>query len=192
MELWYLPTVRAGLWPCVGIALLVFIPVSIWHERAWRRTLAEYGRARAAAGATDPWPPEGMAMFIGVQPWLVLTVAALLAGMTAVGIGALWVWPRALPLFDGPLNYFDRPYVASMVVAGAAGVVGALALGIDLARSQWAPVARKVRHCTHARPEKRERLFAEAIAVDPGVARAREAAVSAAEQVADTTAAPAD
>ena len=147
MELWYLPTVRAGLWPCVGIALLVFIPVSIWHERAWRRTLAEYGRARAAAGATDPWPPEGMAMFIGVQPWLVLTVAALLAGMTALGIGALWVWPRALPFFDGPLNYFDRPYVASMVVAGAAAVVGAVGAGhrsravaVGAGRAQGAPL----------------------------------------------------
>jgi hypothetical protein len=159
----------------LGVALLVFIPVSIWHDRAWKRTLAEYGAARAKAGATDSWPPLGMSALIGVQPWLILTCAGMLAIMTALGLGALLVWPHRLPFFDGPLNYFDRPYVATMVVVGTAAVVGAVALGVDLARSPWAAAASKVRRATHARPETRERLFAAALAVDPGVLRARPA-----------------
>jgi hypothetical protein len=176
MHFYYLPTIDYPIiWPCVGVALLVFVPVSIWHDRAWKRTLAEYGEARAMVGATDPWPPLGMAALIGVQPWLILTCAGLLAAMTALGLGALLVWPRRLPFFDGPLNYFDRPYVATMVVAGTAAVVGAVALGLDLARSPWAAAASKVLRATHARPDTRERLFLAALAVDPGVLRARQA-----------------
>jgi hypothetical protein len=170
MNFWYLPTVEYPLlWPCVGVALLVFIPVSIWHDRAWKRTLAEYGAARVAAGATDPWPPEGMSALIGVQPWLVFTVAAFLSAMVALGLAALVVWPHRLPFFDGPLNYFDRPYLAAMLVAGAAAVVGAVALALDLARSPWARVAGRLRRATHARPDVRERQFASALEVDPGV-----------------------
>jgi hypothetical protein len=177
MRFYYLPTIDyPQIWPCLGVALLVFVPVSIWHDRAWRRTLAEYGAARREAGATDPWPPTGMSALIGVQPWLILTSAGLLAAMVALGLGALLAWPRKLPFFDGPLNYFDRPYVASMVVAGTAAVVGAVALGVDLARSPWAGVARAVRRATHARPEKRARLFDAALAVDPGVRLASAAA----------------
>ncbi len=132
MHFWYLPTVDYPLWPCVGLVLLVLIPVTIWHERAWRRTLAEYGRARSAAGAADPWPPEGMGALLGVQPWLLLTAATLLAVMTGLGLAALLMWPRKVPFFDAPLNYFDRPYVAATVVAGMAAVVGAIAVAVDL------------------------------------------------------------
>jgi len=174
MHFYYLPTIDyPQLWPCVGAFLLVFIPVSIWHDRAWKRTLAEYGVVRAAAGASDPWPPDGMSALIGVQPWLVLTSAGLLAVMTALGTAALVAWPRKLPFFDYPINYFDRPYLLGALVAGTAAVVGAVALGVDLARSPWAAVARKVRRATHARPAARQRLFAEALAVDPGVEAAR-------------------
>ena len=134
MHFLYLPTIDFPLWPCVGAALLFFVPVSIWHERAWRRTLAEYGEARQTAGATDPWPPEGWGVLLGVQPWLLLGSAGLLAAMTALGLAALIAWPHKLPFFDGPLNYFDRPYLATMVVIGTAAVVAAAAVGIDLAR----------------------------------------------------------
>ena len=176
MHFYFLPTIDHPIvWPCVGVALLVFIPVSIWHDRAWKRTLAEYGAVRLAAGATDPWPPAGMSALIGVQPWLILTSAGLLAAMTALGLAALLAWPRSLPFFDGPLNYFDRPYVTTMVVAGVAGVVGAVALGLDLARSPWARVASKVRRATHAPSETRERLFSAALVVDPGVTQAQRA-----------------
>jgi hypothetical protein len=125
-----------------------------------------------------------MSALIGVQPWLVLTCAGLLAVMTALGLGALLVWPHRLPFFDGPLNYFDRPYVATMVVAGTAAVVGAVALGVDLVRSPWAAAASRLRRATHARPETRERLFAAALAVDPGV--------KGAQQVTDEGAVPSE
>ncbi len=174
MHFWYLPTVDYPLWPCVGLALLVFIPVTIWHERAWRRTLAEYGAARSAAGAVDPWPPEGMGALLGVQPWLLLTAAALLAVMTGLGLAALLLWPRKLPFFDAPLNYFDRPYVAAMVVAGMAAVVGAVAVAVDLIRSPWAGVARALRRSTHAAPERHAMLMNTALGADPGVEQARQ------------------
>jgi hypothetical protein len=60
-----------------------------------------------------------------------------------------------------------------MVVAGTAAVIGAIALGLDLARSPWARVASRVRRATHAPTETRERLFSAALAVDPGVERAQ-------------------
>jgi hypothetical protein len=173
VNFYYLPTIDYPvIWPCLGVALLVIVPVSIWHDRAWKRTLAEYGRARVAAGAEDPWPPVGMSALIGVQPWLILASAGLLAVMTAIALGALLAWPGKLPFFDYPLNYFDRPYVAVMSVAGIAAVVGAVALGVDLARSPWARTARSVRLATHAKAEKREQHFAAALAADPGVAKA--------------------
>ena len=175
MHFWYLPTIDyPQFWPCVGAFLLVFIPVSIWHDRAWRRTLAEYGVARGEAGAGDPWPPEGMSALIGVQPWLIITSAGLLAVMTVLGIAALVMWPGKPPFFDYPINYFDRPYLFGTVVAGSAAVIGALALGVDLASSPWAAVAHNVRRATHARPATRERLFAAAIESDPGVRAARD------------------
>jgi hypothetical protein len=176
MHFYFLPTIDYPIvWPCVGVALLVFIPVSIWHDRAWKRTLAEYGAVRLSAGAADPWPPVGMSALIGVQPWLILTSAGLLAAMTTLGVAALLAWPHGLPFFDGPLNYFDRPYVTTMVVAGVAAVIGAVALGLDLARSPWARVASKVRRATHAPSETRKRLFSAALAVDPGVTQAQRA-----------------
>jgi hypothetical protein len=176
MHFWYLPTVDFPLWPCVGLTLLVLIPVTIWHERAWRRTLAEHGAARSAAGAADPWPPEGMGALLGVQPWLLLTAAALLAAMTALGLAALLMWPRKVAFFDAPLNYFDRPYVAATVVAGIAAVVGAVAVAIDLMRSPWVGVARALRRATHAAPEKHAQLMNAALQADPGVERARQRA----------------
>ena len=42
----YLPTIDWPLWPCV-VLLVVFIPISIWHEIHWRRTLARVRRAAA-------------------------------------------------------------------------------------------------------------------------------------------------
>ena len=50
----YLPTIDRPLWPCL-VLLVVFIPVSIWHEAHWRRTLADYcrcapGRRRSRRG----------------------------------------------------------------------------------------------------------------------------------------------
>jgi hypothetical protein len=173
VNFYYLPTIDYPvMWPCLGAALLVFVPLSVWHDRAWKRTLADYGAARTEAGAQDPWPPVGMSALIGVQPWLILTLAGLLAAMTGVALGALLAWPDKLPFFDYPLNYFDRPYVAVMSVIGIAAVVGAVALGVDLARSPWARTARNVRLATHAKPQKRERLFAAALAADPGVPKA--------------------
>lgn len=170
MQLWYLPTIEFSLWPCAGL-LLVFIPVSFWHEHNWRRTLAEYGVAREAAGARDQWPPRGMRHLLGVQPPLVFLVAGLLSLMTALGWAVLLTWPHRLPYFDAPLNYFDRPYLLGMSVAGTAAVIGALALGFDLARSPWAKVAGNVRRAIYAPPASRAKRFEAAIAVDPGVPR---------------------
>ena len=115
-----------------------------------------------------------MGALLGVQPWLLLTVAALLAMMTGLGLAALLLWPRKVPFFDAPLNYFDRPYVAATVVAGIAAVVGAVAVAIDLVRSPWAGVARALRRATHAPPEKRAELINAALEADPGVERARQ------------------
>lgn len=165
----YLPTIDHSLWPCVGL-LIVFIPVSIWHEAAWRRTLAAYAVERRAAGASDePWPSTGLKRTMSLQPWLILVAAALLAMMVALGTTALLAWPHKLAYFDEVLNYFDRPYLTAMLVAGTAAVVGAVALAIDLSRSPWQRVAARVRRATHAPQAAREACFSAALKVDPGV-----------------------
>ena len=177
MHFWYLPTVDYPLWPCVGLALLVFIPVTIWHERAWRRTLAEYGAARSAAGAVDPWPPEGMSALLGVQPWLLLTAAALLAVMTgtracrAAGVAAqAAVLRRAAELLRPPLRRGDGGRGD-----GGGGWRRRRSASTSRARRGRGVAQRALRRSTHAAPERHATLMNAALGADPGVEQARSA-----------------
>lgn len=169
---WYLPTLSFSLWPCV-VLLIVFIPVSILHERNWRRTLTAYAQFRRDAGATDAdWPSADLARAMGVQVWLVTLPTGMLAIVTGVAIWAALLWPRRPPGFDTAINPFDLPYLWGFIVAGAAAVIAGLAIAIDVGRSPWVGVARKVRRAIYAEPPERERLFALALEADPGVAHA--------------------
>lgn len=171
MQSWWLPPLEFSLWPC-AILLIIFVPISIHHERNWRRTLAQYAEARREAGADDgEWPPPGAAMLMGVQPWLVFAVAGILAAATLLGLALVLAWPHRVPGFSVPLNYFDRPYMWCMIVAGTAAVVGAVALGIDVVRSPWAAVAHQVRRSMYGTEEMRAARFSAALLVDPGVPR---------------------
>jgi len=152
----YLPTIDHSLWPCVAL-LVIFIPVSIWHERHWRRTLAEYADMRRDAGADDAeWPDSELRMVLGLQPALVAFATVLLAGMVLLGAVALFAWP-----------HFDRPYLSAMLVAGVATVVGALVLVVDLWCSPWHGVAFNIRRAVHAPAEKRAARLAAALELDP-------------------------
>ena len=193
----WLPTLEFSLWPCIAL-LVFFIPVSLWHERAWRRTLGEYAQLRTEAGASDAaWPSHSLRRRLGTQPWLLLAATTPLAAMTALGLAALLAWPKGLPGFDQPLNYFDRPYLAAVSVAAIAAIVAVLAVVVDLFSSPWARVASNVRRAVHARPAEREKRLAAALEADPDVAeaRARAAAADAATRdeaaSADAPAAPA-
>jgi hypothetical protein len=166
---WYLPEPTFPLWPCV-VLLVVFIPVSIWHERNWRRTLAAYAQVRASAGATDEeWPSADLARAMGVQLWLVLFVTILLALGVAIAVWAALQWPHKPLGFDQPINPLDLPDLWSFVVAGSAAVIAGVAVALDVGRSPWVGVARKVRRAIYVSPEERARLFALALAVDPGI-----------------------
>jgi hypothetical protein len=166
----YLPTVYwPYLWPC-AVLLLVFIPVSIWHQVHWSRTVAEYAELRRAAGAADgPWPTRDLRWVLSLQPWLLLVVASLLAIMVATGVVAMVVWPHRLFAFGNILNYYDRPYLASMLVAGIAAVIGVTALALDLLRSPWKGVAAQVRRAVHASPSQHASHLEAALKLDPGV-----------------------
>ncbi len=166
----YLPTVYwPYLWPC-AVLLVVFIPVSIWHQVHWGRTVAEYAELRRAAGAADgPWPTRDLRWVLSLQPWLLLLVASLLAIMVATGVVTMVVWPHRLFAFGNILNYYDRPYLASMLVAGVAAVIGVTALAIDLLRSPWKGVAAQVRRAVHASPSQHESRLHAALKLDPGV-----------------------
>lgn len=165
----YLPTIDWPLWPCL-VLLVVFIPISIWHEAHWRRTLAQYAAARRAAGAPEgDWPSPELRRVLSLQPLLLLLVAVLLAAMVALGTVALLAWPHRLSGFDQVINYFDRPYLAAMLVAGTAAVTGAVVLALDLWRSPWRGVAAQIRHAVHAPQTKREACFSAALKLDPGV-----------------------
>ena len=134
---WYLPTIEFSLWPC-AVLLLVFVPVSIWHERNWRRTLAAYAAARRDAGAAEEeWPTRSLRRVMGVQPGLVLAACTLLALVTGLGVVAAFVWPKRLPGFDLPINPYDLPYLWSMIVAATAAVVAGVAVAVDVWRNPW-------------------------------------------------------
>jgi hypothetical protein len=166
---WYLPILRFSLWPCVGL-LLVFIPVSIWHERNWRRTLADYAEARRDAGAADEsWPSQALRRAMGVQPWLVFAAAGMLAMMVVIAVWAAVVWPGRPPGFEEPVNVFDLPYLWTTAVAGTAAVIAGVVLALDLAGSPWSHVASCVRRSMYASPDTRAALFARALSADPGV-----------------------
>lgn len=166
---WYLPTVGFSLWPCV-VLLVVFIPVSIWHERNWRKTLAEYARARREAGAPEgAWPSASLAHVMGVQPGLILAACGLLAIVVVVAAATALMWPQTPPGFDLPINPLDLPFIWSMVVAATAAIVAGVAIAIDVWRNPWSKVAKPVRRAIYARPDVRAKLFAEALAVDPGL-----------------------
>jgi hypothetical protein len=150
------------------VLLLVFIPVSIWHERNWRRTLAAYADARRKAGAAErEWPSAGLARLMGIQPGLVLLACALLGVVVVVAAAAALIWPQKPPGFDLPINPYDLPYLWSMVVAGTAAIVAGVAIAIDVWRNPWSKVAKHVRRAIHARPDVRVQLFSAALRVDP-------------------------
>jgi hypothetical protein len=165
----YLPTLGFSLWPC-AVLLLVFIPVSIWHERNWRRTLAAYSLVRREAGAPEgDWPSPDLRHLMGVQPGLVLLVCAILAVMVVIAGAAVLIWPRTPPGFDLPINPYDVPFIWSMIVAGSAAVVAGIAVANDLAHNPWSKVAWFVRRAIYARAEQRAEFFVRAVAVDPEV-----------------------
>lgn len=169
MTTMYLPTIDWPLWPCL-VLLAVFIPVSIWHETHWRRTLAEYARVRRSAGASDEeWPSSELRWVLSLQPWLLFIVALMLTAMVVLGAAALIAWPRRLPGFDQVINYYDRPYLTAMLVAGVAAVAGTMTLALDLWRSPWRRAAARIRRAVHAPALKREESLSAALKVDPGV-----------------------
>ncbi|MDR3687600.1 MAG: hypothetical protein P4L93_11660 [Coriobacteriia bacterium] len=177
---WYLPTLEFSLWPC-AVLLLVFIPVSIWHERNWRRTLADYAHARREAGAPPgEWPSAELSRVMGIQPVLVLLACAILGVGVAVAAAAALIWPRTPPGFDLAINPLDLPYLWSMVTAGTAAVVAGVAIAIDVWRNPWSKVARLVRRAIHASPTVRTQLFSAALLVDPELRAAPEDAATAA------------
>jgi len=167
----YWPTVEHSLWPCAAL-LLIFIPVSIWHEASWRRTLSEYAALRRAAGAPDHgWPSSGVRLVMGVQPWLLLLASALLAVMVAFGAAVLVAWPRKIVGFDQALNYYDRPFLSAMLVAGIAAIVAGVTLAVEAWSSPYGAVASRVRRGVHAPRAVRKRWFELALRVDPDVPR---------------------
>ena len=165
---WYLPNLElSALWPC-AVLLIVFIPVSIWHERNWRRTLADYADARRNAGAAEgEWPSAALARLMSVQPGLVLFACALLGVGVAVAAAAALIWPQTPPGFDLAINPYDLPYLWSMVVAGTAAIVAGVAIAVDVWRNPWSKVAKPLRRAIHARPLVRAQLFSAALTVDP-------------------------
>jgi hypothetical protein len=167
---WYVPIPMFPMWPC-PLLILIFVPVSVMHERNWRRTLAHYAERRREAGALEQeWPQGELAIAMSLQPWLVLSATIALALVTGFGIFTAMLWPYKPPGFDLPINPYDLPFLWSMIVAGVAAVVAGLAVAVDVARSPWARVAAELRRAIYASVEEREGRFARALAADPGVA----------------------
>lgn len=165
---------RSGypLWACLTL-VVILVPVTLWHEHNWHRTLETYGQLRIEAGAaeSESWPPEDYAWLMGVQLWLVLLTSALLASVTGLALWLALQWPEGVSSLDLPINRFDLPYLWGFAVAGGAATVAGLAIAWDMWRSPWVRVARRIRWAIYAKEPKRARLFTEALALDPGIPR---------------------
>lgn len=169
---WYLPTVGFSLWPCAGL-LAFFIPVTAMHERNWRRTIAAYAAMRKGAGATDDaWPTRQQRVILGVQPWLLFTVSGLLGAFALFALWALLQWPHRPPGFEAVINFYDLVYLWCTLAMALGAVAIGLAIGVEAARSPWAGVAQRIRRSMYAPASARERLLAEALAIDPGLVSA--------------------
>jgi hypothetical protein len=170
-----LPTVGFSLWPCAWL-LIVFIPVSVFHERNWRRALASYAEMRREAGASDAdWPTADQRIILGAQPWLLLLASTILGLFSAFALWALLQWPRIPAGFELPINYYDLAYLWTVLVMSLAAVAIGVAIGLDALRSPWAGVAWRLRRSMYAPEEVRSRMLAEALACDPGIPHDREA-----------------
>lgn len=164
---WYLPNIEFPLWPC-AVLLVVFIPISILHDRNWRKTLADYARLRREAGAPEgDWPSASLARLMSIQPGLIIAVCAVLGIGVAIATTAALMWPQTPPGFDLPINPLDLPYLWSMIVAGTAAIVAGVAIAVDVLRSPWSKVAKHVRRAMYAPPVVRAKLFADALKLDP-------------------------
>jgi hypothetical protein len=173
MQSWYLPVPAFPLWPCLAL-VIVMIPVSLWHERNLRRTLDAYSAVRVEAGVAEgEWPPSELRFVLGVQPWLLVVVAVPLAVMAILGIVAGVAWPAKPFGFEREMNFFDLPFLWSVVVMAVAAITAVAAMAVDLLRSPWREVARCVRRAIHASPAQRAELFARALEADPDVIAAR-------------------
>jgi len=174
VRFWYLPIPAYPLWPCL-VAVIVLIPVSLLHERNWRRTLAAYAAARVQVGvAPAEWPSPDLRVALGLQSGLLVAVAVPLAIVTAIGIFAGLAWPARPFGFETELNFYDLPFLWSVIVAATAALVATVAVLVDLLRSPWRGVANCVRRAIYASPEVRAELFAKALEADPDVIAARE------------------
>jgi hypothetical protein len=78
-------------------------------------------------------------------------------------------WPHRLFSALDVVNYYDRPYLASMLIAGSAAVVGVVAVAVDLLQSPYKGVAIQIRRAVHAPRRQRDSRFAAALRLDPGV-----------------------
>ena len=158
------------------------LPISIWHERAWRGLWPSMARPRGGRGYRSV-AARGNVDVNRRAAGALLTVGALFALMTALGIAACGSGPGASVLHGGA--QLLRPSLRPVHGRRRYRRCGGAGRSASTWRGRSGLVARKVRRSTHARPETRGRLFAEAIAVDPGVARGREAARVSAEQSAE-------
>lgn len=160
-------------WTFWGI-LLCMLAVSAYHERKVASTEREYvARRTEAGGEAGDWPREGsLAMRLG--PQFLLPGAAV-----AALIGAAQVLNT---IVSETLDVLMRAHDAAPALPMVAPAVIALGMGIALfllarrvQRSPWYPVAERVRRAVHAPRVRRDQLFAEALALDPGIPRADDA-----------------
>lgn len=152
-------------WIVGGLAVISFL-----HDRRQRSTVAEYARRRVNEGATDTaWPDSRVRWALFVNPALLLTGAL---GIGLIGLlGWLVEFFRTDPFHRMP-GYEPLPASMSALVAATCALVISAGLQVLAARGLRSPhklMALRIRSAIYAKPEKREALFAEALALDPGL-----------------------
>lgn len=154
------------LWFILGMLLVI----SYFHDKRQRATVAAYAAARRQRGADDgEWPDASVRRALFVNP------GVLLAGATAIGLVGVMGWLveffRTDPFGRLPGYEPPPPSIAALVAATLALLVSVVlqVMALRARRAPYKPVADRVRAAIYAKPERREALFAEALALDPGV-----------------------
>lgn len=153
-----------------AVVVAVLSVAAFFHERNWRRVLAEYADLRRQHGApAGRWPTFSLQLLLGLKPGLLVLLALICAGGVVIGAWAALAWPQPAPFAVLPVADASLPVVWA-ATGGAGGFLVALLAVIALVMtSPWSRVSRALHRAIYAKGEQRQELLGEALAADPHI-----------------------
>lgn len=156
-----------------AVVVAVLSVAAFFHERNWRRVLAEYADLRRQHGApAGRWPSFSLQLLLGLKPGLLVVLALICAGGAVIGAWAALAWPQPAPFAVLPVADANLPVVWAATGGAGGFTVALLAVVVLVATSPWSRVSRALHRAIPAKGEQRLELLGEALAADPQIASA--------------------